>query len=159
MNKKLNVLALLFLIACTTTTNPIQGQPQALTSWNIIDGIMLENWNKDKIESVLGHSDKVLTDSTNLYFDQDTKMQLFAIEYKADGQVVSFSFKPQENEVAEFSLDKIKIRWKNFKCADKSEQVTHRDYIEKRYWLECQNQAIVYYSNKKEVSYLTFTRK
>lgn len=153
-NKISFFLIVLFIFSCTTANEPLQKPMKVLTSWDIIDGIISNQLTREQIELSLGKPKKQLSDGANIYVNRDTQLQTFAIMYKEDSQVVSFSFIPQENDSNEFSYVGIKSRWKNLNCADSKEQIIHPDFIEIKYWFECTNKVKVYYTNKKEIQYL-----
>jgi hypothetical protein len=153
-NKNSLFLVILFIFSCTTGNRPLQIPMKSLTSWDIINGIISNQLTREQIELNLGKPKKQLSDGANIYVNQDSQLQTFAIMYKGNHQVDSFSFIPQEKDLNEFSYDGIKSRWKNFNCTDSKEQVVHPDFIENKFWFECTNKIKVYYSNKKEIQYL-----
>ncbi len=144
------------MFSCTSGNKLLQKPIKTLTSWEIIDVIISNQLIREQIEISLGKSKKQLSDGANIYIDQDLQLQTFAIMYKKDGQVNSFSFIPHDKDSNEFSYDGIKSRWKNLNCVDSKEQVVHPDFIENKYWFKCTNKAKVYYSNKKEIQYIMF---
>ena len=93
--------------------------------------------------------------NTNLYFDEDTKLQRFAIEYNSTQKAIAFSFSPQEYESSLFTLEKIRFHWQDFKCIDKESQIVHPDFIETKFWLECSNHAKIFYNIRKQVLFIT----
>lgn len=145
----------LLLISCTSEKTKTPLSLESSQSWDVIEGIMLKNWDKEKIESVIGKSKKFVGNSTILYFDEDTKLQRFAIEYNPNQKVSVFSFSPQEYEASMFTLEKIRSHWKDFKCMDKESHISHPDFIETKFWLECSNDAKVFYNIRKEVLFIT----
>jgi hypothetical protein len=149
---------LLFIFSCTTGNTPLQKPLNVLTSWDIIDGIILNQLSREQIELSLGKPKKQLSDGAYIYVNQDSQLQTFAIMYKEDGQADSYSYIPQEKDLHAFSYDGIKSRWKNVSCPDRKEQIIHPDNIENKYWFECTNNLKVYYSNKKEIQYLVFKK-
>lgn len=155
-NKISYFLIILFMFSCTSGNKLLQKPIKNLTYWEIIDGIISNQLTRQQIELSLGKPKKQLRDGANIYVNQDSQLQSFAIMYKEDGQVDSFSFIPQEKDLHEFSYDGIKSRWKNVNCPDSKEQTIHPDNIENKYWFECTNNVKVYYSNKKEIQYLLF---
>lgn len=146
------------LMSCSSEKIGTSSQLGKVLSWDIIDGIMLKDWDKEKIEKVIGKPGKSIANNTSIYFDQDTKNQNFAIEYNSNQKVTNLSFSPQEHELSEFTLNKIKIHWEEFNCLDKNEQIVHPDNIETKYWLACSNNAKVFYNVRKEVLFLTLKK-
>jgi hypothetical protein len=155
-NKISFFLIIAFIFSCTNGNKRLQKPIKNLTSWDIIDGIISNQLTKQQIELSLGKPKKQLSDGANIYMNQDSQLQTFAIMYKKDGQTNNFSFIPQEKDLDEFSYDGIKSRWKKLNCVDSKEQIVHPDFIENKYWFECTNKAKVYYSNKKEIQYIVF---
>ncbi|MBY0412837.1 MAG: hypothetical protein K2Q18_01665 [Bdellovibrionales bacterium] len=116
---------------------------------------MLKDWDREKIESIVGKPKKKMGNNTSLYFDEDTKLQRFAIEYNSNQKAIAFSFSPQEYESSLFTLEKIRSHWQDSKCIDKESQMIHPDSIETKFWFECSNHAKVFYNIRKEVLFIT----
>lgn len=92
------------LISCTSEKTKTHLSLESSQSWDVIEGIMLKDWDKEKIESIIGKPKKLVGDNTSLYFDEDTKLQKFAIEYNPSQRASAFSFSPQEYEAPKFFI-------------------------------------------------------
>ncbi len=65
-NKNSLFLLILFIFSCTTGTKPLQKPMKALTSWDIINGIISNQLTREQIELNLGKPKKQLSDGANI---------------------------------------------------------------------------------------------
>jgi hypothetical protein len=151
----------LFIISCTSPKkgNETSIAKREIDPWIILDNAIQEQWQKVKLEQVMGKPHESFRFKDNghdsyLYFENYeykgdvVRHQAWTFNFDKDDFITGVSHSPRR-----MFMDELRKRWADLKCFEKSERVkTVPHVIRYQKYLSCEGGKIkAYYSNYEEV--------
>lgn len=141
---------LLGFISCSEVdTKPTE---KKIDEWFILENAVKENWNKEKLERVLGKPDKILK-FQNSQFDSyrynelKSGYQRWIFDFNQDNVVIGISHSPTR-----MFMDELRKHWVNLKCIEKTKPSKISHIIKNQRYLSCEGGKLeAYYSKFDEV--------
>ncbi len=157
MLTKIFIILMIFSSACTSN----RYEEKQLTTWDILESFLPEDWSMEKTISVMGEPDeKIPTDEGILlsYYDPQTKLQIWGISFSLEGKPLGITFIPHEKNPELFSDEAIKARWNNLNCTTKWERKKLVDIYKDNKILDCDQGHRAYYGKRDVISSISITK-
>jgi hypothetical protein len=155
---KMILWSLLILFSCSKIT-PIQNTP-IIDDWFVLDNAMKENWNKIKLEEMMGKPHKLKRYQDNqtesyIYNDSKTQYQEWIISFDPKGFITEIFFNPHPT----IFMDELRKHWADLKCFEKTEPSKIPHIIRNQRYLSCEGGKLkAYYSKYDEVESISVSK-
>lgn len=97
------------------------------SNWATFNQLEMQPIDKDALQKIMGVPKDVLQKNKTeaeqwIYYDKDTGLQQWTIEFNGNNLVSHIVYIPQEYEHSEFSKEALLNHWQEFKCKEYSKE-------------------------------------
>jgi hypothetical protein len=153
----IQLLILLTLLTGCKSDAPKQNTVKpSKSNWATFYQLETQSIDKGALQKIMGLPKEALQKNKNtaeqwIYYDKDTGLQQWAIEFTSNNLVSHIVYIPQEYERSEFSKEALLTHWQEFKCKEHSQENLSPGLIKIVHFFECTGKRKFYFNKNSEV--------
>lgn len=160
--KKIIIMTMLScLISCSKNqifNNQIPKAHNYQSTWELIDQIETEKWNKEKILAFFGSPNEIIDGKNSsieylIYDDPNSGHQRWSFEINKNQELTHITFIPDPSDTESFTEKRISEKWGN-SCKRKKDINSTQHFIKYIYHLDCDENHRAYLNNHNKVTSL-----